>query len=390
MAEPVVRFKDNNGCKYPDWIECQLQDIAERVTRKNKNNETDIPLTISSLDGLVDQRTYFGKTIASRDMSGYFLLQNGEFAYNKSYSVGFDFGSIKRLDKYDQGALSTLYICFGLKDESISDYMTHYFNSLVWNKEMPKICAEGDRNHGLLNVPPADFFKININIPASAEEREKIVSMLNEIESLISTITEEVRLWEEKKKGIIQKIFSQEVRFKDENGEDYPEWEERFLGNFCDITTGKLDANAMVENGKYDFYTSGIAKYKINEYAFEGPAITVAGNGATVGYLHLADGKFNAYQRTYVLTNFKAVREYLYFVIGIKLPLKIRKEVRARSIPYIVYNMLSELEIPVPCLAEQQKIADCLSSIDEVIEIKKQKLETWKNIKQGLFQQMFV
>lgn len=81
-------------------------------------------------------------------------------------------------------------------------------------------------------------------------------------------------------------------------------WEQRKLGEYCDITTGKLDANAMVTDGEYDFYTSGIQKYKIDVAAFEGPAITIAGNGATVGYMHYADGKFNAYQRTYVLSNF--------------------------------------------------------------------------------------
>ena len=87
-----------------------MSDFAERVTRKNSNNETDLPLTISSKDGLVDQISYFNKTVASKDMSGYYLLRNGEYAYNKSYSVGYDFGSIKRLDRYPMGALSTLYI----------------------------------------------------------------------------------------------------------------------------------------------------------------------------------------------------------------------------------------------------------------------------------------
>mgnify|MGYP002726903154 FL=1 len=109
-------------------MEKKLGEIAERVTRKNKNNETPLPLTISSKDGLVDQVTYFNKTVASKDMSGYHLLKNGEFAYNKSYSVGYDFGSIKRLDKYPMGALSTLYICFSIKNFD-SDFMKVYFDS---------------------------------------------------------------------------------------------------------------------------------------------------------------------------------------------------------------------------------------------------------------------
>ena len=85
-------------------------------------------------------------------MSGYYLLKNGEFAYNKSYSVGFDFGSIKRLDYYPMGALSTLYICFALKKHD-TDFVKAYFDSLKWYREIYMISAEGARNHGLLNVP---------------------------------------------------------------------------------------------------------------------------------------------------------------------------------------------------------------------------------------------
>ena len=103
---PKLRFP---GFDEP-WKAEKLSDFAERVTRKNTNNETSLPLTISSKDGLVDQISYFNKTVASKDMSGYYLLKNGEYAYNKSYSVGYDFGSVKRLDRYDMGALSTLYI----------------------------------------------------------------------------------------------------------------------------------------------------------------------------------------------------------------------------------------------------------------------------------------
>ena len=124
---PKLRFP---GFDEP-WKAEKLSDFASRVTRKNSKNETDLPLTISSKDGLVDQVSYFNKTVASKDMSGYYLLKNGEFAYNKSYSVGYDFGSIKRLDRYPMGALSTLYICFALKRHD-SDFIKAYFDSLKW------------------------------------------------------------------------------------------------------------------------------------------------------------------------------------------------------------------------------------------------------------------
>ncbi|MDY5795893.1 MAG: restriction endonuclease subunit S [Fusobacterium gastrosuis] len=166
-------------------------------------------------------------------------------------------------------------------------------------------------------------------------------------------------------------------------------WEQCKLGEVCKITTGKLDANAMVSEGKYDFYTSGIAKYKIDIPAFSGPAITIAGNGATVGYMHLADGDFNAYQRTYVLSNFLEDRQYLFYVIGLKLPGKINQEARTGSIPYIVMDMLTDLIIDKPLNEEQEKIGNFFKAFDDLITIHQRKLENLKKQKKSLLQKMF-
>lgn len=166
-------------------------------------------------------------------------------------------------------------------------------------------------------------------------------------------------------------------------------WELRKLGEFVSITTGKLDANAMVENGKYDFYTSGIQKYRINVPAFQGPAITIAGNGATVGYMHLADGDFNAYQRTYVLTNFLADRKFLFYEINNKLPSKIKLEARTGSIPYIVIDMLTDLKISVPKKEEQMKVGDFLSTLEATISLNQRKLYKLKQLKKSLLQELF-
>lgn len=167
------------------------------------------------------------------------------------------------------------------------------------------------------------------------------------------------------------------------------DWEQRKLGEFADIVTGKLDANAMKEDGEYDFYTSGIQKYKIDVPAFEGPAITIAGNGATVGYMHLADGKFNAYQRTYVLSAFQANREYLFYEIGNKLPQKIAQEARTGNIPYIVMDMLTDLQISIPLEQEQSKIGEFLMNLDNLITLHQRKLEKLKIVKKSMLEKMF-
>ena len=173
----------------------------------------------------------------------------------------------------------------------------------------------------------------------------------------------------------------------------FPEFKNSFsphkLEELCSICTGKLDANEMEENGIYDFYTSGIQKYKINTYAFKGPAITIAGNGANVGYTHLADGKFNAYQRTYVLKNFKVNRNYLYSFINKALPIKINKEVRSGNIPYIVFDMLAKLNVMLPEYSEQEKIGLFLSKIDSIIELEEKKILLLNKYKEGLLSYIF-
>lgn len=199
---PKLRFP---GFDEP-WKVEKLSDFAERVTRKNTNNETSLPLTISSKDGLVDQISYFNKTVASKDMSGYYLLKNGEYAYNKSYSVGYDFGSIKRLDRYDMGALSTLYICFALKKHD-SDFIKAYFDSLKWYREIYMISAEGARNHGLLNVPTNEFFDTKHYIPQNITEQRKIADFLIILDRRITAQQSLVDNLKKYKRGLLQAIF---------------------------------------------------------------------------------------------------------------------------------------------------------------------------------------
>ena len=145
----------------------------------------------------------------------------------------------------------------------------------------------------------------------------------------------------------------------------------------------------MKEDGKYDFYTSGIQKYKIDIFAFEGPAITIAGNGATVGYMHLVDGKFNAYQRTYVITGFQADRQFLFFEIGNKLPKKISQEARTGNIPYIVMDMLTELQIMIPKKSEQEKIGQYVQHLDNLITLHQRKYDKLVNVKKAMLEKMF-
>ena len=225
-----------------------LSDFSERVTRKNTKNETNLPLTISSKDGLVDQISYFNKMVASKDISSYYLLKEGEYAYNKSYSVGYDFGSIKRLDRYPMGALSTLYICFALKRHN-SDFIRAYFDSLKWYREIYMISAEGARNHGLLNVPTEDFFQTIHYLPQDTREQRKIANFIITLDRRIDAQRSLVKSLKKYKRGVISVLLSSR------NNPYYSSvtWKEVAL---CDVASGfeyGMNAAATVYDGSHKY-----------------------------------------------------------------------------------------------------------------------------------------
>ena len=147
-----------------------------------------MPLTISAQYGLVDQITYFNNRVASHDVSNYYLVLNGEFAYNKSTSDGFPFGAVKRLDLYENGVLSTLYIVFSIKDVKVtnSDFLTVFFDTDRWHKGVSERAAEGARNHGLLNISADDFFDIDLYLPRQEAEQKQIGAYFKQLDDLIT------------------------------------------------------------------------------------------------------------------------------------------------------------------------------------------------------------
>ena len=170
------------------WEQRKLVDLFDRVTRKNRNNESKLPLTISAMDGLVDQIVYFNNRVASKNISGYYLVYNGEFAYNKSTSDGYPWGAIKRLDLYEKGVLSTLYIVFSIKDSVgvDSDFMTTLFETDTWHNGVREHAAEGARNHGLLNISADDFFDVSVTVPKQEKEQEAIGVYFKHLDHLIT------------------------------------------------------------------------------------------------------------------------------------------------------------------------------------------------------------
>ena len=172
---------------YSDWQKVHLKDICSRVSQKNTNGRCDLVLTIAAKYGLVSQLDFFNKSVASENLEGYYLLQKGDFAYNKSYSSEYTCGAVKRLERYEEGVLSPLYICFRPDPSKVnSDYLSYYFESTKWYREIMDISVEGARNHGLLNISVVDYFNTIHRIP-NMDEQKCIANVVKAIMHKISS-----------------------------------------------------------------------------------------------------------------------------------------------------------------------------------------------------------
>ncbi len=200
---PELRFKGFTDA----WEQCKLDEITNRVLRKNKNLESELPLTISAQEGLVDQEKFFNKRIASKDLRNYLLVENGEFAYNKSYSSGYPWGVIKRLYKYPRGVVSSLYIVFSpILDKIDSSFLVVFFESELWHSQISKRAAEGARNHGLLNIQASDFFDIDLTLSSLSEQRQ-IGQFFKDLDNLITLHQRKVEKLKKVKASLLEKMF---------------------------------------------------------------------------------------------------------------------------------------------------------------------------------------
>ena len=376
-----------------------MSDFAERITRKNSNNETDLPLTISSKDGLVDQISYFNKTVSSKDMSGYYLLRNGEYAYNKSYSVGYDFGSIKRLDRYPMGALSTLYICFALKKHN-TDFIKVYFDSLKWYKEIYMISAEGARNHGLLNVPTDEFFATKHYLPENTAEQRKIADFLIALERRIDAQQSLVDNLKKYKRGLFNQIFSAISKSS----------QCRKLRELVRVSGGKTPSmsNSLYWNGDIVWISSKdmkssrifgselkITNLALNEMTLYHPGtlLLVARSGILKHSLPLAilevDATINQDIKALQVHGCNAF--YLYYAILSQEDTIIRTLVKTgTTVQSLMMDSFLNIEIPTPDIDQQQRIIDKLAKLEKYVEVQEKELSLLSQMRNGLLQQLFI
>ena len=387
---PQLRFK---GFTDP-WEERKLSSISERVTRKNKNNESTLPLTISAQDGLVDQNDFFNKQVASRDVTGYFLVKNGEFAYNKSYSNGYPWGAIKRLDKYDMGVLSTLYIVFR-PTKINSQFLVSYYDTTRWYREVSKNAAEGARNHGLLNIAPTDFFNTLLVVPKIVDEQQKIGSFFKQLDDTIALHQRKLAKLKELKQGYLQKLFPK-------NGSKFPQL--RFAG-FADA----WEERKLGEVFNYEQPTKYIVKSTEYDDNFNTPVLT-AGKSFLLGYTDEISGIKNATVENPVVIfdDFTTGSHYVDFPFKIKSSAMKLLSLNDNSDNfYFMFNTLKNIKyvpqsherhwiskfssfgIYKPSQEEQQKIGSFFKQLDATIALHQRKLEKLQELKKGYLQKMF-
>ena len=392
---PKLRFP---GFDEP-WRVERLSDFADRVTRKNSKNETDLPLTISSKDGLVDQVSYFNKTVASKDMSGYYLLKNGEFAYNKSYSVGYDFGSIKRLDRYPMGALSTLYICFALKKHD-SDFIKAYFDSLKWYREIYMISAEGARNHGLLNVPTDEFFDTKHYLPENTEEQRKIADFLITLERRIETQQSLVDNLKKYKRGVMRAIF----RDKSFVFSKATVWKSIRLGDECVFFSGGTpkSTDSSYYGGSIPFIRSGeIHGEKTGLFLTEAGLqnssakmvskgdLLIALYGATSGEVDISkiDGAIN--QAILCIRPYDMNKQYLRYLLEDSKDNIINTYLQGGQ-GNLSAEIIKNLRVDMPDSTAQSSVVEFLSMIERRIEMSIAEHEQIQAMKRSSLQQLFI
>ena len=323
-------------------------------------------------------------------MSGYYLLKNGEFAYNKSYSVGYDFGSIKRLDRYPMGALSTLYICFALKKHD-SDFIKAYFDSLKWYREIYMISAEGARNHGLLNVPTEEFFDTKHYLPENTEEQRKIADFLITLERRIETQQSLVDNLKKYKRGLVKALISGTVAFACSENK---RWETVRLAEIFTISAGgdidrqnssptystsypyPVYANALTNNGLY-----GYANY----FKVEGDSITVSGRGE-VGHAIARHCKYVPIVRLLSLVpKYEDDVDFFAYMINAT-----SIYIESTGVPQLTSPQLGAVKVFRPPILEQKRISSLLLKIDAKIENEERLTFYLEKIRSSMLQQLFI
>ena len=414
-----IRFKGFTD----DWEQRKLGELVDRVVRKNTNNESTLPLTISAQYGLVNQILYFNNRVASRDVSNYYLVLNGEFAYNKSTSDGYPFGAVKRLDLYEKGVLSTLYIVFAPKEDHQidSDFLTVFFDTDRWYKGVAERASEGARNHGLLNISAENFFDIDLSMPKDIAEQKQIGAIIRNLDHLITLHQRKLEKLKIVKKAMLENCFPK-------NGEKVPkfrfsgftdDWEQRklldcirkitdFRGrtpkklgmdwsesgylalSALNVKDGYIDFSQDVHYGDEALYDMWMSGNELHEgqvlFTTEAPMGNVAQVPDNKRYILSQRTMAFDVKEDIITENFLAILLRSTVVFNTLTSLSSGGTAKGVS-----QKSLAGVDVQIPTnLNEQTLLADYFRHLDHLITLHQRKLEKLKIIKKSFLEKMFV
>ena len=359
------------------WEQRKLGELVDRVVRKNINNESTLPLTISAQYGLVDQITYFNNRVASRDVSNYYLVLNGEFAYNKSTSDGYPFGAVKRLDLYEKGVLSTLYIVFAPKKEQQidSDYLTVFFDTDRWHKGVAERAAEGARNHGLLNISAEDFFDIDLSVPKDIVEQKQIGAFIRQLDNLITLHQRECISFTARAGRLI--LTANKKR-------NTSSWEQRKVQDVADRFDNlriPVAANLRVHGTTPYYGANGIQDY-VEGFTHDGEFVLVAEDGANdlKNYpVKCVNGRIWVNNHAHVLQGKAGIADNSFLAFAISQS-DIESLLVGGGRAKLNAETLMSIEFRLPCLQEQYRIGEYLTQLDNLITLHQRKpfLMKWR------------
>lgn len=398
---PKLRFQ-----RFEDeWKKKRLKDIVEPLKGNSGENKNLPVLTISAKKGWLNQKERFSQVIAGNSLNKYNELKKGDLSYNKGNSKVALYGIVYKLG-FDNALVPNVYKSFRPKPNNVSDFLEKYFHTKILDRQLRRVITSTARMDGLLNISDYDFYNMSLNIPVNNEQK-KIGDFFSKLDQQIELEEQKLAKLEEQKKGYMQKIFSQELRFKDENGNDYPEWEDKLISDIGKVVTGntpsKKDNDYWNSNqyvwvtptdisNKKNIYTSG---YQLSQKGFSKArqlpkntllitCIASIGKNAILRIEGSCNQQINA-----VIPNDNYDVDYLYYAF--EDVSKLMKSIAGKTATQIVNKAVFEkLLLNVPIYEEQQKISGFLNKVDILIDKQTQKIDELKLRKQGFLQKMFV
>jgi len=398
---PKLRFPEFKG----EWEEKKLNSIFTKITQRNSDNQNSNVITNSATEGLVSQRDYFDKDIANKDKTdNYFIIKNGDFVYNPRKSSAAPYGPFTQYKLLNDGIVSPLYLCLRKNNSEVeSNYLENYFKTTCWHQYIYENGSSGAR-HDRVSIHDDVLLAMPIKVPSLAEQ-QKIADFLSNVDSIITAETKILNTLQKKKKALMQKLFTQQLRFKSDNGTDFPAWEGKKLGDVCKYIGGGTPSKKVKEywngninwasvkdiTGKYLYETQD----KISQLGADSSATNICDSDSLLLITRMSPGKtvitkcVTAINQDLKIVKSEIDVEFLHLLFQ-SIQTKIDEKTSGTTVKGISIEGLNQIDIRLPCKEEQQKIADCLSSLDSLIQTQQKVVTTWQQRKKALLQQMFI